>query len=184
MVAGCGRTSTERGLCHGHYLRLLRNGDVSGGRPLRRRVNDHCTVDDCPNSATARGLCSTHRARLRKFGDVQSTTPVRTVPGTGYVSHGYRYVPVPRALRHLTNDETPVAEHRLVMAQMLGRALTPDESVHHRNGDRLDNRPENLELWSRWQPSGQRLADKLRHAVELIGLYLPELLLDPPTKLE
>jgi len=61
--------------------------------------------------------------------------------------------------------------HRWLMEQELGRPLTKDESVHHINGNRTDNRIENLELWSRYQPTGQRVADKLAYAREIIALY-------------
>ena len=160
-IEGCSRQAVSRGWCHGHYQRWVRLGDVMPDRPLGRQVNFACSIDGCDRDAYARQLCKTHYRRWLASGDPQGSKPVREIAGEGYVHHGYFVVPVPAELRHLTNGESPCLEHRLVMAQVLGRALTDDESVHHKDGNRLNNDPANLELWSGWQPSGQRVNDKV-----------------------
>jgi hypothetical protein len=88
--------------------------------------------------------------------------PLRASRGEGHITkQGYRYVVL---------DGTKYLEHRVVMEQVLGRPLEPYETVHHRNGIRSDNRPENLELWTSTQPYGQRIDD----LIDFIVSHYPE----------
>jgi hypothetical protein len=71
-----------------------------------------------------------------------------------------------------------IREHRFVMEQKIGRYLLKHENVHHKNGNRSDNELSNLELWSTFQPSGQRIEDKVDYAITILNLYKAEALHD------
>ena len=103
------------------------------------------------------------KARRLKFGP----TEARHYNDKGYI---YCFFPEhPNAMKGGV-----LAEHVYVMAEKLRRPLKKGEFPHHKNGIHDDNKPENLELWHKGHPSGQRVSDKLIWAREFIDDYMPK----------
>lgn len=129
-----------------------------------------CSVEGCEIRAASRHFCIKHYAKFKKFGDplggyVQDGRSKQwTVGKGGYV---YRFDPS----SPYAGSGKVVYQHREVMGELMGRPLRGNESVHHKNGDRADNSPENLELWVKAQPAGQRVADLVKWARDIIEEY-------------
>lgn len=121
-----------------------------------------CEIEGCTRTVDSKGKYKNGTTRYAKVcwgcrqekkysarpGTAQGPYPV---DGKRKVTNGYIHVKMA--------DGTWKYEHRLVMEQSLGRPLSDFENVHHKNGVRDDNRIENLELWCKPQPNGQRVED-------------------------
>jgi len=174
-VDGCEGHGRTRGLCPVHYQRWVRHGDPTKGGPARKsKKASVCSVFDCNNLSVAHGLCATHYARLRRHGDTETIGGKRAkwtqkvTDNNGYVLLPIKNHPNSRKGSH---NGGRIPEHRYVMSQYLGRPLFDNENVHHKNGDKTDNRIENLELWVVAQPKGQRPSDLLAYAREILRRY-------------
>ena len=146
----------------------------------RKSKTTLCSVKTCDRKVRHRGLCSAHYQRLRTLGDIQENIPLRQRRSNGkgkLTSNGYILQIVPDHPN--ARSDGRILEHTWVMSNYLGRPLKKGENVHHKNGNRADNRIDNLELWSTNQPSGQRIEDKIVWAIELIQEYIPEILCLP-----
>lgn len=142
----------------------------------RKQSTEMCKVEDCGRFVHRSGRCATHDERYRKTGVEGGPIRSRKRNGEGGITpQGYKVIYKPGHPNAL-NKNGSIFEHTFVMSEYLGRPLLPHENVHHKNGVKDDNRLDNLELWSKSQPPGQRVEDKVAWAKEILKLYEPRYL--------
>lgn len=151
-IQGCSKPHVAKGLCSMHYVRVLRTGSTDR---IKRIAAPVCSVTDCTKKSVGKDLCQLHYRRWKTTGSTDKP-PAKRI-------NSYKRVKTPEGIKY---------EHRYKMEQSLGRTLYPFESVHHKNGQKSDNRLENLELWTTHQWSGQRVSD----LIEFVKRYYADLL--------
>jgi hypothetical protein len=168
QIKNCEKPYLARGLCQKHYGRWFRHGDPNVKKVKQRKPSCAVMVDNkpCGEPHNAKGFCSNHYASWKVWGDPLGKRP------EAKRQRKYKTVFKPNHPNATTSGA--VAEHRWVMSEFIGRPLLAHENVHHKNGDTSDNRIENLELWSKAQPSGQRVEDKVKWAIEILETYAPD----------
>ncbi len=185
----CDKRAEAHHLCKGHLSQVRRGKELTPLRPRLSRSDkeDTCAATGCSKPPSHRQICSGHYNRWRRGLPLDEmrprydidpnnpeTWPLGKNPDSGYMIY--------RAT--LDGKRVQVAQHRLIMEKHIGRSLLPEETVHHKNGQRDGNRIENLELWSSRHPMGQRIEDKTSWALQWLSEYQPDALSSEYRKVE
>lgn len=106
--------------------------------------NKRWVRDSMVNRPTFTGYCVTCMARVKKRWKGENHWNWKG--GFYRAQYNLVYLPTGSPYRAMVNGRGYVLEHRLIMAESLGRPLYRWEIVHHLNGNKFDNRLENLAI--------------------------------------
>jgi hypothetical protein len=170
------KTGSLKDQCQKCYQLIKKYGSINPKKWEKRC--EHCEVafihkgtrkycDKCRYELKLRRNWKKNRIKNNISLDIPKK--IKRKNGDGTVSHGYRYITKVGHPNAKYNGR--ILEHRYVMSKKINRPLKKNENVHHINGNTLDNRPENLELWHKGQPAGQRLEDKIEWAINFLEEY-------------
>jgi hypothetical protein len=148
----CGKQKTVR---QGNLIRSTRScgclaRELSSARRRAAAMPPvKCCIDGCDKRVESKGMCAMHAQRVRRYGDPNYVTSYEEHRKKCREGH----------LKRVGDDVKPTTyrkihgrhAHRVVAEQMLGRPLKPGEIVHHVDGNKHNNNPENLQVMTQSQ---------------------------------
>ncbi len=139
----CSDSAFCKGLCQFHDQRRRLGIPLDAPKPDRdySPKSYKCCIQGCFGLRLAKGLCSKHWQRKKAGIPPDLPTHFNWIYTTGWRTRDkYKKLSI-RGREYL--------EHILIAERVLGRQLKPNEVVHHRDEDKTNNQPDNLEVMTR-----------------------------------
>lgn len=133
----------------------------------KEKICNNCNIT---YKSTHKYFCKSCYEDGRQYLVVKTDDKVNKIKNIRYIKDS-GYVLIHRPDHPNSHKNGYILEHTFIVSEHIGRPLKKGENIHHINGIRDDNRIENLELWSRSQPSGQRVEDKIAWCQEFLKSY-------------
>lgn len=144
LVDGCEEAVKARGYCGRHLFQFYKYGKIISVEKIKDPGgNRKCKVEGCDRKHRANGYCDAHNSQLRKHGEITSD---KIIDRNGMSTSG-EYVLILDKDHPAANKRGYVLRSHLVWELTTGHMVLPPEVIHHRNGNKQDDRFVNLELF-------------------------------------